>query len=178
MPASFLATDPTAGPRPRSPPDATAPPAALVSPGQGGRGCRHKSTRHERGSRRERCDRHDRPRAARSTARDTASAEARQVDSDPSDRPRQPPHDHAANLPAALHRRRSPLEIRPGRGFRHDAVRRFRPARPGAKPEGAAMASCRAISSTNDGSISPAVRGNWPRSRKNASSTAKPSRLS
>ena len=45
------------------------------------------------------------------------------------------------------------------------------------KAGGAAMASCRAISSTTDGSISPAVRGNRPWSRKNASSTAKPSRL-
>jgi type 1 fimbriae regulatory protein FimB len=39
------------------------------------------------------------------------------------------------------------------------------------------MASCCAISSTNDGSISPAVRGNRPRVRKNPSSTAKPSWL-
>jgi hypothetical protein len=45
------------------------------------------------------------------------------------------------------------------------------------KAGGAATASCRASSSTTDGSISPTVRGNRPRSRKNASSTAKPSRL-
>jgi hypothetical protein len=45
------------------------------------------------------------------------------------------------------------------------------------KAGGAATASWRASSSTTDGSISPTVRGNRPRSRKNASSTAKPSRL-
>jgi hypothetical protein len=67
---------------------------------------------------------YDRPWAARSKARGIGSAKARQADPK---RPRRLPTDHAANLRAAPHRRRSPRESRPGRGFRHGAVQRSAP---------------------------------------------------
>ena len=103
---------------------AAAPPAVLVLPGQGGRGCQYKTDHHGRGSRCGRCGQYDRLWAARSEARGIGSAKARQADPK---RPRRLPPDHAANLRAAPHRRRSPRESRSGRGFRHGVVQRSAP---------------------------------------------------
>ena len=71
-PAPLPGTDRKADRSIRSRRDATAPPAALVSPARDGSGRRRRNVRHEHGSRRGRSGRCDQPRAARSKARDTA----------------------------------------------------------------------------------------------------------